>query len=135
MERRHMRSVNAANIGHIVKLKVCCGRLDCMRVFPPPHLPLNLPLTLVILCTCTHMRRTLATDYTYTHPLVLNCCAHMRTQGTITTVSDVKPLVTVAAYTDVETGHELYQEVRIFYGAMHVLLASVHACVRACVRV
>jgi len=32
-------------------------------------------------------------------------------QGTITTVSDVKPLVTVAAYTDVETGHELYQEV------------------------
>uniref|UniRef100_A0A7S3QKH7 DNA replication licensing factor MCM7 n=1 Tax=Dunaliella tertiolecta TaxID=3047 RepID=A0A7S3QKH7_DUNTE len=52
MGRQPMRSVNAAHIGHIVKLK-----------------------------------------------------------GTITNVSDVKPLVTVAAYTDVETGHELYQEV------------------------
>ncbi|KAF5838118.1 DNA replication licensing factor Mcm7-like protein [Dunaliella salina] len=52
MSRQPMRNVNAAHIGHIVKLK-----------------------------------------------------------GTITNVSDVKPLVTVAAYTDMETGHELYQEV------------------------
>lgn len=35
----------------------------------------------------------------------------IHSQGVITNITDVKPLVTVAAYTDSETGNEVYQEV------------------------
>eukprot|EP00967_Tisochrysis_lutea_P095419 scaffold139119_cov18-Tisochrysis_lutea.AAC.1 len=48
-------------------------------------------------------------------------------QGTITNVSDVKPLVTVAAYTDVETGHELYQEVDV-NGSVRLQVSMVNGC-------
>lgn len=36
----------------------------------------------------------------------------LRPQGIVTQVTDVRPLVSVVTYTDEETGHEIYQEVR-----------------------
>lgn len=69
---------------------------------------LTQPMPLVLLRTRLHVQ----TWGTISEAMSLQIHACMLVQGTITTVSDVKPLVTVAAYTDVETGHELYQEVR-----------------------
>ena len=43
-------------------------------------------------------------------------------QGVCTHVSDVKPQMVVAAYTDAETGFEVYQQVT--GGGLHCLAAS-----------
>jgi hypothetical protein len=39
------------------------------------------------------------------------CGLPLRLQGVVTNISDVRPLATVVAYADVETGNELYQTV------------------------
>ena len=44
-------------------------------------------------------------------------------------MSDVKPLVTVAAYTDVETGQELYQEVCVCVLVCVYLFERVRVCI------
>ena len=51
---------------------------------------------------------------------------NMHVQGVCTHVSDVKPHIVVATYTDAETGYELYQQIPGVY-AMHAVDAA-HEC-------
>lgn len=62
--------------------------------------------------------------------IMLKHISTLRVQGVCTHVSDVKPHIVVATYTDTETGYELYQQVTGMHNCVFLLVphqSGVHA--------